>query len=333
MRIESSVTSISWIPSEAVEGVTKVPFEMGVAHYDDPPPDHIDSLTALQEADRFRFANHLSAWIEVDNGRIVGHGQGGGGQIGATTLRLGGRGMTFAAVAFPDKHPTPVTGDGWVRFTQTAGGRTGVPAPRRVSRPPFVQLSAPLAWTTLTLTLSSDGSSVHELTGASPFPRHWVYDRDRNLAQKSGLVDFKRWSQEAFGAKTPWGDEDSPALVTEVETALERQLSLRIMRGGVKPRIQTIKQGATLVEQGDAGRDMYVLLDGVLAVEVDGAPVAQVGPGAVVGERALLEGGHRTATLRAMTACRVAAASGAELSPEMLSELAAGHRREGAQPG
>ncbi len=333
MRIESSVTSISWIPSEAVEGVTKVPFEMGVAHYDDPPPDHIDSLTALQEADRFRFANHLSAWIEVDNGRIVGHGQSGGGQIGATTLRLGGRGMTFAAVAFPDKHPAPVTGDGWVRFTQTAGGRTGVPAPRRVSRPPFVQLSAPLAWTTLTLTLSSDGSSVHELAGASPFPRHWVYDRDRNLAQKSGLVDFKRWSQEAFGAKTPWGDEDSPALVTEVETALERQLSLRIMRGGVKPRIQTIKQGSTLVEQGDTGSDMYVLLDGVLAVEVDGAPVAQVGPGAVVGERALLEGGHRTATLRAVTPCRVAAASGAELSPEMLSELAAGHRREGAQPG
>jgi hypothetical protein len=333
MRIESSVTSISWIPSEAVAGVTKVPFEMGVAHYDDPPPDHIDSLTALQEADRFRFANHLSAWIEVDDGRIVDHGQGGGGQIGATTLRLGGRGMTFAAVAFPDKHLAPVTGDGWVRFTQTAGGRTGVPAPRRVNRPPFIQLSAPLAWTTLTLTLASDGTSVHELSGASPFPRHWVYDRDRNLAQKSGLVDFKRWSQEAFGAKTPWGDEDSPALVTEVETALERQLSLRIMRGGVKPRIQTVKQGSTLVEQGDAGSDMYVLLDGVLAVEVDGAPVAQVGPGAVVGERALLEGGHRTATLRAITSCRVAAASGAELSPEMLSELAAGHRREGAQPG
>jgi Cyclic nucleotide-binding domain len=333
MRIESSVTSISWIPSEAVQGVTKVPFEMGLAHYDDPPPDHIDSLTALQEADRFRFANHLSAWIEVDNGRIVDHGQGGGGQIGSTTIRLGGRGMTFAAVAFPDKHGAPVTGDGWVRFTQTAGGRTGVPAPRKVNRPPFVQLSAPLAWTSLTLTLFSDGPSVHELTGASPFPRHWIYDDDQNLAQKSGLVDFKRWYQHAFGAKTPWGDEDSPALVTEVETALERQLSLRIMRGGVKPRIETIKQGAALVEQGEAGSDMYVLLDGVLAVEVDGAPVAQVGPGAVVGERALLEGGRRTATLRAMTACRVAAASGAELSFEMLSELAAGHRREGAQPG
>ena len=79
---------------------------------------------------------------------------------------------------------------------------------------------------------------------------------------------------------------------------------------------------------------MYVLLDGVLSVEVDGAAVAQVGPGAVLGERALLEGGRRTATLRAMTAVqgrrRVTVPSS---SPEMLSELAAGHRREGAQPG
>ena len=333
MRNESSVTSISWIPSEAVKGVTKVPFETGVAHYDDPPPDHIDSLDALRAEDRFRFANHLSAWIEVVDGHIVGYGQEGGGQIGATTLRLGGRGMTFAAVAFPDKRPQPVTGDGWVRFSQTCGGRTGVPAPRKVNRPPFVQLAAPLAWTTLTLTLFADGTSTHELTGASPFPRHWVYDAKRNLSHKSGLVDFKRWSQEAFGKHTPWGDEDSPALVTEVETALERELSVRIMRGGAKPRIESVKQGATLVEQGQHGSDMYLLLDGVLEVEVAGTAVAQVGPGAVLGERALLEGGRRTATLRALTPCKVAAATGAELAPEMLSELAAGHRREGAQAG
>lgn len=333
MRIESSVTSISWIPSEAVQGVTKVPFEMGLAHYDDPPPDHVDSITALQEADRFRFANHLSGWVEVVDGRIAGHGQGGGGHIGSTTLRLGGRGITFAAVAFQDRRPDPVVGDGWVRFTQTCGGRTGVPAPRKVNRPPFIQLAAPHCWTSLTLTIFADGTSVRELTGASPFPRHWVYDGHMNLTKKSGLVDFKRWYQHAFGTHTPWGDEDSPALVTEVETALERELSVRIMRGGVKPRIQTIKEGATLVEQGDQGIDMYVLLDGVLGVEVDGTSVAQVGPGAVLGERALLEGGRRTATLRALTACKVAAASGAELSPELLSELAAGHRREGARAG
>ena len=78
---------------------------------------------------------------------------------------------------------------------------------------------------------------------------------------------------------------------------------------------------------------MYLLLDGVLAVEVDGAAVAQVGPGAVLGERALLEGGRRTATLRALTPCKVAAASGADLSPDLLRELAQGHRREAGQPG
>ena len=85
------------------------------------------------------------------------------------------------------------------------------------------------------------------------------------------------------------------------------------------------------MEQGDLGTDMYVLLDGVFSVEVDGAAVAHVGPGAVVGERALLEGGRRTATLRALTPCKVAAASGDEVSSEMLSELAAEHRREGAR--
>jgi hypothetical protein len=328
MIIKSSVTSISWIPSEAVEGVTKMPFEMGIAHYDDPPPDHLTSLESMREADAFRFANELTAWIEVENGRITGHGQAGGGQIGATTLRLGGRGMTFAAVALPDRRPAPVIGDGSVRFTQTTGGRTGVPLPRKVNRPPFVQISAPLAWTTLALTIFADGSSTHEVTGASAFPRHWIYDGEQNLSLKSGLVDYKHWSQHAFGKHSPWGDQDSPALVTEVETALERELSLRLMRGHTKPRIETLKQSSTLVEQGAHGDEMYVLLDGVLSVEVDGAAVAQVGPGAVLGERALLEGGQRTATLRAVTACKVAAASGAEVAPELLTQLAAAHRRE-----
>ena len=41
MRIESSVTAISWIPSEAIEGMPKIPFEMGIGHYDEPPPDRI----------------------------------------------------------------------------------------------------------------------------------------------------------------------------------------------------------------------------------------------------------------------------------------------------
>ena len=65
----------------------------------------------------------------------------------------------------------------------------------------------------------------HHLLGASPFPRHWVYDTDGKLMKKSGLIDFSTWYRNAFGKHSPWGDQDSPALATEVETALERQLS------------------------------------------------------------------------------------------------------------
>jgi CRP-like cAMP-binding protein len=48
----------------------------------------------------------------------------------------------------------------------------------------------------------------------------------------------------------------------------------------------------------------------------------------VVGERALLEGGARTSTLRARTASRVAAVPFETVDRERLRQLAGGHRRE-----
>ena len=92
------------------------------------------------------------------------------------------------------------------------------------------------------------------------------------------------------------GGEDSEALVAEVESALERELSKTIMRSGEKPEIRKVKEGTTLVEQGQSGDDLFLLLDGVLRVEVDGKALADLGPGAVLGERAVLEGGNRTST-------------------------------------
>ena len=59
-----------------------------------------------------------------------------------------------------------------------------------------------------------------------------------------------------------------------------------------------------------------------LAVEVDGRTVVELGPGAVVGEVALLDGGRRTATLRAVTPCRVAAVPGDRIDRAALAELA-----------
>jgi hypothetical protein len=67
MRYESSVTSVSWIPSEAVEGIVRYGFDVGPGHYDDPPPDTLGDLHEWRAADRFRFANQLRAWIEVDD--------------------------------------------------------------------------------------------------------------------------------------------------------------------------------------------------------------------------------------------------------------------------
>src|SRR5207237_8785016 len=135
----------SWITWEDGKGVaTKGRFEMRIAHYAAPLPEAIDDLDALREADAFRFANELRAWIEVDDGRIVGHGHLGRGHIGSTTVRLGRREVTFEAVALSDLRPDPVVTPTSVRFVQTAGGRTGLPAPRRVRRKPFVQFRAPL---------------------------------------------------------------------------------------------------------------------------------------------------------------------------------------------
>ena len=332
MRIRSSVTSISWIPSEAVSGAFKLPFSIGIARYDDPPPDafpDVQALRALAAQDRFRFANRLSGWIDVEDGRVIDAGLDGDGVVSSTTLRLGVGSITFAPTVYPPLRPEPEHGpDGSVRFVQTCGGRTGVPAPRRVKRPPWFQVAAASAWTTLELVLRPDGRSEGRLIGASPFPRHWIYDAAGSLAQKSSFTDFKTWSTGSFGDHTPWGASDSAAIVHAVETALERQLAGVIMREGQRPTIRRLDVGETLCEQGAPGRELYLLLDGVLEVLVDGAQVAEVAPGAVLGERALLEGGKRTSTLRAVTPCRVAVAPEEKVDRARLLALAENHRRE-----
>ncbi|MDX6391794.1 MAG: hypothetical protein QOJ73_2857 [Streptosporangiaceae bacterium] len=331
MRHESCVTSLSWIPSEAVTGSTRVAFDAGVTHYDDPPPGELGDIGELQAADRFRFANVLRAWIDVDaSGRISGSGYGGRGLMGSTTVQLGGLRYRFQAVQLPDLQSDPEHGDGWVRFVQTTGGRTGLPAPRRVRRAPYVQWQAPLVWTTLSLTLHADGRAEFAMTGASAFPRHWVYGGDGHLSHKSGLTDFSNWYRRSFGRHTPWGDQDSPALVTAVETALERSLSVQLMHGAAKPAFQRLKAADTLVRQGEQGTDVYLVLDGVIRVDRDGERLAEYGPGALLGERAHLEGGIRTSSLMAVTPCRVAAVDASQFERTDLEELSGGHRREDA---
>jgi hypothetical protein len=330
MRIEGSVTAISWIPSEAIEGLPKLPFELGVGHYDDPPPDRLGKgdLGRLRDADRFREANELNAWIEVEDGAIVGSGFGGGGLVGSTTFRLGPKAIVVPGVPFEVLRPEPEISNDRVRFVQTVGGRAGFPAPRRVKGGPLFRIQSATAWTTLALTLHADGRVEHEVVGASPFPRHWIYDSEGALCEKTGIIDFKAWYRESHGDNTPWGDDESEAVVLAAESALERELSRALMSGDEKLTKRKLGEGAVLVTQGAEGDKLYLLLDGVLAVEVDGEQVAEMGPGTIVGERALLEGGVRTATLRALTPIRFVVIPAELVGEGELATLATGRDRE-----
>ena len=330
MRISANVTSISWIPSEGITGPVRLPMDVGIGHYDDPPPDRLGEVAAFVAGDRCRFANELTAWIEVDAaGAVLEAGYTGAGHVGSTSMRLLGRTLTVPGIAYPLLQAAPEIHPDRVRFVQTAGGRTGMPMPRPVRRPPFVRVVPPTAWTTLALTIHADGRIEHEVVGVSPFPRHWIYDQDAQLTAKSGFIDFQSWAEDHVGEHTPWGElSDIEAVVTDAESPLERELSLQIMRAGERPELRRLAAGELLTRQGDPGRELFLLLDGVVVVEVDGRALAELGPGSVVGERALLEGGVRTATLRATTPLRVAVARGEQLDASALTQLASGHDRE-----
>ncbi len=326
MRIESSVTSISWIPSESISGVARVGMDIGMSHYDQPPPDRVDdaALDELVARDRFRFANRLSAWIDVEDGEVVGAGYSGRALVGSTTVKLGLGSVVFPGVGYPVLREDPLIDDGVVRFQQTAGGRTGAPLPHRSLHPPYLRISGPTAWTTLALEISSGGSSRFEVVGASPFPRHWIYDATGDLAAKSGTIDWNEWTQVHDHKHSPWHGVQHEPLISAAEAEVERQLSFKVM--GAKPTIRKLESGEKLTVQGQPGTELYLVLDGMFSVDIDGTMVAEIGPGAIVGEMALVGDGVRTATVQAQTRAKVAAVSADVIERDDLLGVAAAHK-------
>lgn len=63
----------------------------------------------------------------------------------------------------------------------------------------------------------------------------------------------------------------------------------------------TVDAGQILVDQGDAGREAFVIVDGTATVKRNGRTVAELGPGDSIGELALLDHGPRTASVTAKT--------------------------------
>jgi hypothetical protein len=338
-RVAAAAWSLSWIPSESVSGALRRGFDVGLSHYDEPPTDVIAGIAEvhrLQKADAFRFANVVDAWADVVDGRIADAGftPEAGLSMGSTTVRLARLGATFRGFSLPVLRPEPTfaTDRSSVTLVQTVGGRTGVPLPRPVPEPPYVQWQAPIVWTTVALTLHADGHSDVRLQDASAFPRHWLYGENGMLIGKSGVTDQESWIAHSFGPRTPWGGATSTTLVAAAESALERQLSHDLMRSGHRPEIRRFDAGSTITVQGEPGRELYLVLDGMLAVEVDGHRLTEIGPGAVLGERAVLEGGLRTSTLVATTRVRLAVAPVEAIDLGRLRALADLHRREDAPP-
>jgi CRP-like cAMP-binding protein len=67
----------------------------------------------------------------------------------------------------------------------------------------------------------------------------------------------------------------------------------------------TMTAGTVVVEQGQLGREAFIVLDGRVIVKRGGKKVAQLGAGAVVGELSLLDHGPRTATVICETDCNL----------------------------
>ncbi len=86
----------------------------------------------------------------------------------------------------------------------------------------------------------------------------------------------------------------------------------------------TVSAGNDVVQQGDYGATIGVILEGRATVWRDGEHVADLAAGDCYGELALLappsDRGHRTASIRAESDCRVDTISGSDLNAE-LSQL------------
>jgi len=143
---------------------------------------------------------------------------------------------------------------------------------------------------------------------------------------KTATTDWKTWTRIYDHARSPWHGVDHTPLVAQVASPTEREFSKDLMAS--EPSFRNVEVGETLTVQGDPGDELYLVIDGVFDVGVDGERIAEVGPGAIVGERAILEGGVRSATVRARTAARVAVQPAISADSATLVAIASDHREE-----
>ena len=70
--------------------------------------------------------------------------------------------------------------------------------------------------------------------------------------------------------------------------------------------VQAFQANSTIFTEGAPGDIMYVVIEGEVELLVRGDVLAVAGPGAIVGEMALIDAQPRSATARAKSDCRLA---------------------------
>lgn len=76
---------------------------------------------------------------------------------------------------------------------------------------------------------------------------------------------------------------------------------------------EAFPRGSVLTREGQTGGLAYVVLEGCAVARRAGRRIGELGPGEVVGELSVIDGGPRTATVTAETEIRALAIDGAEL--------------------
>ena len=68
---------------------------------------------------------------------------------------------------------------------------------------------------------------------------------------------------------------------------------------------RVLKAGTVIMDQGQTGREAYVILEGSATVKRNGKKIGSAKSGSVIGELSLLDNGPRTATVTADTDVRL----------------------------
>src|SRR5690606_38844716 len=87
-----------------------------------------------------------------------------------------------------------------------------------------------------------------------------------------------------------------------------------------------VSAGHQLCEQGQIGREAFVIVEGAAEVRRNGRKVATLGPGDCVGELALLDHGPRTATVTATEDSTVLVLAAREFAGLVDAVPAIGHK-------